>query len=170
MKTLAQARRLLGRHRMVTLEGELLEKTGAMTGGFQKRSVRGFAASVEDEVRNLLAAIAGQEAEAAGLEESVRRLTLESESLRAARSRADQEAARCGVLVEEYERRLQALAAEEADSFGQRPSTATRVRPQSASVPRSSRRLARSRTRSGRRTAAWRRSGRSASRRPRSRP
>ena len=51
MKTLAQARRLLGRHRMVTLEGELLEKTGAMTGGFQKRSVRGFAASVEDEVR-----------------------------------------------------------------------------------------------------------------------
>ena len=115
MKTLAQARRLLGRHRMVTLEGELLEKTGAMTGGFQKRSVRGFAASVEDEVRNLLAAIAGQEAEAAGLDESVRRLTLESESLRAARSRADQEAARCGVLVEEYERRLQALAAEEAE-------------------------------------------------------
>ncbi len=115
LKTLAQARRLLGRHRMVTLEGELLEKTGAMTGGFQKRSARGFAASVEDEVRRLLAAIAGQEAEASGLDESIRRLTAESESLRAARARADQEAARCGVLVEEYERRIQAMAVEEAE-------------------------------------------------------
>lgn len=112
VKTLAQARRLLGRHRMVTLDGELLEKTGAMTGGFQKRVVRGFAASVEDEVRRLLAVIAGQEAEAATLDEAVRRLTAESETLRAARSRADQEAARCGVLVEEYERRIQALALE----------------------------------------------------------
>ena len=115
LKTLAQARRLLGRHRMVTLEGELLEKTGAMTGGFQKRSARGFAASVEDEVRRLLAAIAGEEAEASGLDESIRRLTAESESLRAARARADQEAARCGVLVEEYERRIQAMAVEEAE-------------------------------------------------------
>lgn len=115
LKTLAQARRLLGRHRMVTLEGELLEKTGAMTGGFQKRPARGFAASVEDEVRRLLAAIAGQDAEASGLDESIRRLTAESESLRAARGRADQEAARCGVLVEEYERRIQAMAAEEAE-------------------------------------------------------
>jgi chromosome segregation protein len=66
LRTLAQARRLLGRHRMVTLEGELLEKTGAMTGGFQKRVARGFAASVEDEVRRLLAAIADREAKASG--------------------------------------------------------------------------------------------------------
>ncbi len=112
VKTLAQARRLLGRHRMVTLDGELLEKTGAMTGGFQKRVARGFAASVEDEVRRLLATIAGQEAEAATLDEAVRRLTAESETLRAARSRADQEGARCGVLVEEYERRIQTLTLE----------------------------------------------------------
>ena len=115
LKTLAQARRLLGRHRMATLEGELLEKTGAMTGGFQKRPARGFAASVEDDVRRLLAAIAGQEAEAAELDASVRRFTAESESLRAARARADQEFARCGVLAEEYERRLQAMAVEETE-------------------------------------------------------
>lgn len=112
METLAQARRLLGKHRMVTLEGELLEKTGAMTGGYQKRSMRGFSASVEDEVRRLLAAIAGQEEESALIETAVRRLSGESETLREARSRADQEAARCGVLVEEYERRLQVFAAE----------------------------------------------------------
>ncbi len=112
METLAHARRLLGKHRMVTLEGELLEKTGAMTGGFQKRSVRGFAASVEDEVRRLLAALAEQEEEVGRIEGTVRQLSGESETLREARSRADQEAARCGVLVEEYERRLAAAATE----------------------------------------------------------
>ena len=112
LKTLGQARRLLGRHRMVTLEGELLEKTGAMTGGYQKRPTRGFAASVEDEVRRLLGIIAGQEAEASELEAAIRRLTEESDSLRSARGRADQEAARCAVLGEEYERRLAAMAVE----------------------------------------------------------
>ncbi|MGD9937847.1 MAG: chromosome segregation protein SMC [Methanoregulaceae archaeon] len=112
METLSLARRLLGKHRMVTLEGELLEKTGAMTGGYQKRSVRGFAASVEDEVRRLLAALAEQEEESKRIETTVGRLSGESDTLREARSRADQEAARCGVLVEEYERRLAASAAE----------------------------------------------------------
>jgi chromosome segregation protein len=100
---------------MVTLEGELLEKTGAMTGGFQKRPARGFAASVEDEVRRLLAAIADQETEASGLDGSIRRLAAESEALRATRAREDQEATRCGVLVEEYERRVKALETEDAE-------------------------------------------------------
>lgn len=35
---LDNARRLMGRHRMVTLEGELILKSGAMTGGFRKKS------------------------------------------------------------------------------------------------------------------------------------
>ena len=34
MENLASARRLMGKARMVTLEGELLEKSGAMVGGF----------------------------------------------------------------------------------------------------------------------------------------
>ena len=36
-ETLNQARRLLGQHRCVTLEGELLERSGAMTGGSLQR-------------------------------------------------------------------------------------------------------------------------------------
>lgn len=36
-ETLDQARRLLGQHRCVTLEGELLERSGAMTGGSLQR-------------------------------------------------------------------------------------------------------------------------------------
>ena len=38
--TLERARRLIGNNRMVTLEGELLEKSGAMTGGATKKQGR----------------------------------------------------------------------------------------------------------------------------------
>ncbi len=52
---LARARRHLGRYRIVTLEGELLEKSGAMTGGsIQRQSLRGFAkVEQSDEVQQL---------------------------------------------------------------------------------------------------------------------
>lgn len=36
-KTLSDARRHIGKYRMVTLDGELLEPTGAMTGGSRNR-------------------------------------------------------------------------------------------------------------------------------------
>ncbi|MEB3301319.1 MAG: chromosome segregation protein SMC [Cyanobacteriota bacterium] len=54
--SLAQARRELGRCRAVTLEGELLEKSGAMTGGSlqQRSSQLGFGSAAEgDEVEPL---------------------------------------------------------------------------------------------------------------------
>ena len=55
-ETLNQARRLLGQHRCVTLEGDLLERSGAMTGGnLQRRQDRpGFSRSEQaDEVEPL---------------------------------------------------------------------------------------------------------------------
>ena len=55
-ETLHQARRLLGQHRCVTLEGELLERSGAMTGGhLQRRQDRpGFSGSEQaDEAEPL---------------------------------------------------------------------------------------------------------------------
>lgn len=55
-ETLHQARRLLGQHRCVTLEGELLERSGAMTGGnLQRRQDRlGFSRSEQaDEAEPL---------------------------------------------------------------------------------------------------------------------
>ena len=49
--TLERARKLIGKYRMVTLEGELLEKSGAMTGGAtKKQGGRGFGAAVDDEL------------------------------------------------------------------------------------------------------------------------
>ncbi len=48
--TMQNARKLIGGYRMVTLEGEVIEKSGAMTGGSTKRSGLSFAASEKDKL------------------------------------------------------------------------------------------------------------------------
>jgi len=59
--TLDRARRLMGRYRMVTLDGDFVERSGAMTGGAQKKKVRGFGVVVDDEITRIRATIAGLE-------------------------------------------------------------------------------------------------------------
>ncbi len=51
--TLANARRLMGGLRMVTLDGEAIEKSGAMTGGSVKRSRLSFAAAEKEKLMSL---------------------------------------------------------------------------------------------------------------------
>ncbi len=51
--TLETARRLIGTGRMVTLEGDLVEKSGAMTGGYRNKSKLKFKASEEERVKVL---------------------------------------------------------------------------------------------------------------------
>jgi chromosome segregation protein len=54
MENLASARRLMGKARMVTLEGELLEKSGAMVGGsVSSKSGASFAAAEKDKLLEL---------------------------------------------------------------------------------------------------------------------
>ncbi|HII00644.1 TPA: chromosome segregation protein SMC [Methanosarcinaceae archaeon] len=54
LDTLDNARRLMGRYRMVTLEGEVLEKSGAMVGGFlSSKSGLSFAAAEKDKLLKL---------------------------------------------------------------------------------------------------------------------
>ncbi len=54
MEDLTSARRLMGKARMVTLEGELLEKSGAMVGGFiSSKSGISFAAAEKDKLLEL---------------------------------------------------------------------------------------------------------------------
>jgi chromosome segregation protein len=54
MEDLASARRLMGKARMVTLEGELLEKSGAMVGGsLSSKSGISFAAAEKDKLLEL---------------------------------------------------------------------------------------------------------------------
>jgi chromosome segregation protein len=51
--TLTNARRMMGGLRMVTLEGDVIEKSGAMVGGSQQRSNLSFAASERDKLVKL---------------------------------------------------------------------------------------------------------------------
>ena len=53
VEDLDTARRLMGGLRMVTLDGEVVEKSGAMTGGSRGRSGVSFAATEEDKITKL---------------------------------------------------------------------------------------------------------------------
>ncbi|QSZ67722.1 chromosome segregation protein SMC [Methanofollis aquaemaris] len=114
--TLECARRLMGRYRMVTLEGELLERSGAMTGGYLKKQQQGgFGAAVEDEIARLSASLAEKREEIAEFEHSVACLTSEAEELRKRRSGIEQDAARYAMVIEEYERRITSQQSDEVE-------------------------------------------------------
>ncbi|MCJ7445821.1 MAG: chromosome segregation protein SMC [Methanotrichaceae archaeon] len=59
---LSHARQLMGRHRMVTLEGDLVEKSGAMTGGHYKSRIK-FAAEESKRLLEISERIAAAEKE-----------------------------------------------------------------------------------------------------------
>jgi len=110
--TLERARRLMGRYRMVTLDGDFVEKSGAMTGGVQKKKVRGFGVAVDDEITRVRATLAGLEAEAAEIGASIGRLAEVSEAKRAGRSAVDEQVARYRMLTEEFSKRIEVLTGE----------------------------------------------------------
>ena len=82
--TLERARKLIGKYRMVTLEGELLEKSGAITGGAARKQSgpRGFGAAVDDEIMRIRSHLGELQGEAATLEAGVKRLTEEVDAKR----------------------------------------------------------------------------------------
>ena len=110
--TLDRARKLIGKYRMVTLEGELLERSGAMTGGAGKKPIRGFGAAVDDEIARIRAHLAELADEASGIDASVKRLTTEVDTKRAARNEIEQKVARYGMFTEEFTRRYEAISVE----------------------------------------------------------
>ncbi len=112
--TMENARRLIGQHRMVTLEGDLLEKSGAMTGGYlKKKQEGGFGAAVEDGIARLSSALAGKREEAAGFERSIARLSGEVDEARRRRAEIEQGIARYGLIIEDYEGRITVQKGEE---------------------------------------------------------
>jgi chromosome segregation protein len=111
--TLERARRLIGKYRMVTLEGELLDRSGAMTGGATKKpGGRGFGAAVDDEIIRIRAHLGEIQAEAATLEAGIKRITAEVDARRATRNEIDQRIARFGMFTEEFSRRFEAITVE----------------------------------------------------------
>jgi chromosome segregation protein len=65
--TLETARRLIGTVRLVTLDGDLIEKSGAMTGGFRSRSKLKFKATEEENIRDIAEQITILESERDGI-------------------------------------------------------------------------------------------------------
>ena len=112
--TLERARKLIGKYRMVTLEGELLEKSGAITGGAARKQSgpRGFGAAVDDEIMRIRSHLAELQGEAATLEAGVKRLTEEVDAKRGLRNEIDQKVARFGMFTEEFSRRFEAITVE----------------------------------------------------------
>jgi chromosome segregation protein len=112
--TLERARKLIGKYRMVTLEGELLEKSGAITGGATKKQAgpRGFGAAVDDEIIRIRSHLGELQGEAATLEAGVKRLTEEVDAKRVQRNEIDQKVARFGMFTEEFSKRFEAITVE----------------------------------------------------------
>jgi chromosome segregation protein len=111
--TLERARKLIGKYRMVTLDGELLEKSGAITGGTtKKQAVRGFGAAVDDEIVRIRSHLGELQGEAATLESGVKRLSEEVDAKRVLRNEIDQKVARYGMFTEEFSRRFEAITVE----------------------------------------------------------
>lgn len=87
VETLSDARRLMGRYRMVTLEGDLVEKSGAMTGGHYKSRLK-FAADESSKLAEISEKISQAEAERNArlnrldaIDEEISRLSREVEEL-----------------------------------------------------------------------------------------
>jgi len=111
--TLERARKLIGKYRMVTMDGELLEKSGAITGGsVRKQTVRGFGAAVDDEIMRLRSRLGELSGQAATLDAGIKRLTEEVDAKRALRNEIDQNVARVGMFAEEFARRFEAITVE----------------------------------------------------------
>jgi len=112
--TLERARKLIGKYRMVTLDGELIEKSGAMTGGSMRKQggPRGFGAAVDDEIVRIRSHLGELQGEAATLEAGVKRLTEVVDAKRTTRNEIDQKVARFGMFTEEFSRRFEAITVE----------------------------------------------------------
>lgn len=110
--TLERARRLMGRYRMVTLDGDLVDRSGAMTGGVQKKRIRGFGVAVDAEITRVRATLAGLEAEAAEVGAAISRYAEASEAKRTERSAIDEQIARYRMIAEEFSKRIEVLTGE----------------------------------------------------------
>lgn len=110
--SLSRARKLMGRFRMVTPDGELLERTGAMTGGSFKKVQKGFGTAVEEDIIRLRQKMASLEDEISDLESAVKRGTDEIDARRKTRAETDQEIGRLAMREEEFSKQADTLEQE----------------------------------------------------------
>ncbi len=112
VNSLDRARKMIGQHRMVTLDGELLERSGAMTGGFFKKNLKGFGAAVGDEIDRLRIRISELREEAGEFESAIKSSTLVIDEKRHARAELSQIIERNRMALDEYSRQIEDLTLE----------------------------------------------------------
>jgi chromosome segregation protein len=102
VKDLDTARRLMGRYRMVTLEGELVEKGGAMTGGHFKSRLK-FAADERQKLEEATRKVVAVQAEREALIERLDRVEGEASAVTREMEELAREASRIEIRAEEIE-------------------------------------------------------------------
>jgi chromosome segregation protein len=102
VEDLEVARRLMGRYRMVTLDGDLVEKGGAMTGGHFKSRLK-FAADERQRLEEARGALASAQAEREGLIERLDRVEGEATTVRREAEELGREASRIEIRIEEID-------------------------------------------------------------------
>ena len=117
VENLDAARRLMGRYRMVTLEGELLEKAGSMTGGSVSQNLRGFGVSTGNESAELNAQIADLKSEEETLESADKRNESVVAGLREEKNAKDAEITQINLRISNCKKTLEKLDADEAEAL-----------------------------------------------------
>ena len=82
VEDLESAKRLIGKYRMVTLQGELLEKSGSMTGGTRLRTGLSFSQNDDDELNKFKDRLKDMEQKLASLENKKSSLETKLEDVR----------------------------------------------------------------------------------------
>jgi chromosome segregation protein len=106
---LTTARRLMGGRRLVTLEGELIEKAGAMTGG-AIRSKLSFASDEAENIKKIAEQIAEYEGRRKSALNKLEKFEEHLESIKAQSSNFDNEIAKLEMQMEEIKNRGTRLA------------------------------------------------------------
>lgn len=113
------ARRLLRKYRMVTLDGSLLEKSGAMTGGSQpNRGKGGFfgGSQIEQELQTLAKRLERAEADKEQLQKLLTQSEVKMEGVKADYVQLMQRVSRVSAELDAVTRQLDELQAAQADS------------------------------------------------------
>ncbi len=113
VETLEAGRRLMGRYRMVTLEGELLERGGAMTGGFTRKDIRGFGVAVGRESADISAKLIDLRDDESDLVAAEARHRSVAEGLRAERNEYDSAIVKFELKINDCNRILDKIADDE---------------------------------------------------------
>ena len=107
METLGKARKHLGKGRMVTLEGELLESGGALVGGSAPKTGIHFGTSERDDIDELVNKVRALETEKLQLASQLGELLEEAGELATARQELESESAAFQTRVTDYDGRAE---------------------------------------------------------------